>query len=180
MCIHAFYCTDLKDPDIYVWDKWMLATKAHPAGTVHKDGMWLRQWLDSKGVTYAKISHKMVNPRDIAGECRRRRRKLCLSHEWLQTMPSCQLLILRDFSLCRISGERAKRQDDGKMTKGRAWNSSWKRGFLRKWKSKIAEKYFFCGKKSTSILFFLWKLRWWICECKLKVQNWYLSWILVC
>ena len=26
----------------------------------------------------------------------------------------------------------------------------------------------------------LWKLRWWICECKLKVQNWYSSWILVC
>ena len=61
----------------------------------------------------------------------------------------------------------------------RAWNSSRKRGFLRKWKSKTAEKYIFCGKKSTSILSFLWKLRWLTCECKLKVSNWYSSWIVV-
>ena len=36
------------------------------------------------------------------------------------------------------------------------------------------------GKKINRHTFFLWKFRWWICECKLKVQNWYLSWILVC
>ena len=37
----------------------------------------------------------------------------------------------------------------------RAWNSSQKQGFLRKWKWKIAEKnVFHGGKKSTSILFF--------------------------
>ena len=29
----------------------------------------------------------------------------------------------------------------------RAWNSLWKGGFSLKLKSKIAEKYFFCGKK---------------------------------
>ena len=33
-------------------------------------------------VTYAKISPKMVKPRDIAGECRRRRRMyICLSDD---------------------------------------------------------------------------------------------------
>ena len=40
--------------------------------------MWLPQWLDSlkkkkkkkkKKVKYAKISPRMVNPRDMAGEC---------------------------------------------------------------------------------------------------------------
>ena len=41
-------------------------------------------------------------------------------------------------------------------------------------------KIYFLWKKSTSILFCLWKLKWWICECKLKVQNWYSSQILVC
>ena len=54
----------------------------------------------------------------------------------------------------------------------RAWNSS------RNWKSQ--KKYFPWRKKSTSVLFFLWKLRWWIWECKLKVRNWYSLWILVC
>ena len=63
---------DSKDPDIHVLDKWMLATKTHLACTIHKDGMWLPQWLEYKTVTYAKISPKMVNPRDIAGERRRR------------------------------------------------------------------------------------------------------------
>ena len=62
----------------------------------------------------------------------------------------------------------------------RAWNSLRKQGFSRKWKSKIAEKYILHGKKWTNILVFLWKLRLWICECYLMVQNWYSSWILVC
>ena len=58
-------------------------------------------------------------------------------------------------------------------------NSSWKWGFSLKWKSKIAEKNIFRGEKN-QVFFFLWKLRWWICECKLKVQNWHSSLILVC
>ena len=42
----------------------------------------------------------------------------------------------------------------------RAWNSSRKRGFSRKWKSKIAgKKIFSVGKKSTSILFFSMKIK---------------------
>ena len=61
----------------------------------------------------------------------------------------------------------------------RAWDSSRKRGFSRKWKSIIAEK-IFSGKRIDKQTFFPWKLRWWICERKLKVQNWYSSWILVC
>ena len=36
----------LKNPDIHVLDGWMLATKTHPACTIHKDGMWLPQWFD--------------------------------------------------------------------------------------------------------------------------------------
>ena len=70
---HAFHRMDSKDPDIHVIDRWMLATKTHPACTTHEDGMWLLQWLDEKTVTYAKISPRVVNPRAIAGECRRRR-----------------------------------------------------------------------------------------------------------
>ena len=35
----------------------------------------------------------------------------------------------------------------------RAWNSLRKRGFSRKWKSKIAEQNIFCEKKNPSILF---------------------------
>ena len=38
----------LKDYDIHVLDGWMLATKTHPACTIHEDGMWLLQWLDLK------------------------------------------------------------------------------------------------------------------------------------
>ena len=35
----------------------------------------LNGWIRKKKVTYAKISPKMVNPRDVAGERRRRRRR---------------------------------------------------------------------------------------------------------
>ena len=63
----------------------------------------------------------------------------------------------------------------------RAWNSSRKRGFSQKWKLKIAGKRTFSvRKKINKHTFFLWKLIWWICECKLKVQDWHSSWILVC
>ena len=33
----------------------------------HEDRVWLPLWLDEKTVTYAKISPKMVNLRDVAG-----------------------------------------------------------------------------------------------------------------
>ena len=45
---------------------------------------------------------------------------------------------------------------------------------------KLQNKIFSVGKKTTSILFLLWKLRWWMCEYKLKVENWISLWILVC
>ena len=41
LCTHAFHRTDSKDPDVHVLDRWMPATKTHPARTVHEDGMWL-------------------------------------------------------------------------------------------------------------------------------------------
>ena len=45
LCTHAFHCTDSKDPDIHVLDRWIPATKTHPACTIHEDGMW-PVWLD--------------------------------------------------------------------------------------------------------------------------------------
>ena len=47
----------------------MPATKTHPACNIHEERMWLPLWLDffKKTVTYAKISPKVVNPGDIAG-----------------------------------------------------------------------------------------------------------------
>ena len=45
---------------------------------------------------------------------------------------------------------------------------------------KSREKNIFRGEKNWQAYFFLWKWRWWICECKLKVQNLHSSWILVC
>ena len=37
-----------------------------------------------------------------------------------------------------------------------------------KYKSKIEEQNIFRGKRIDKHTFFLWKLRWWICECKLE------------
>ena len=55
----------------------MPATKSHPAYTIHKDGIdYLSGWIKkttTKPVTFAKISAKMVNPRDIAGERKSKR-----------------------------------------------------------------------------------------------------------
>ena len=51
LCTHAFHHTDSTDPDIHVLDGWMPATKTHPTCTIHKDRMWLPQWLDWKTVT---------------------------------------------------------------------------------------------------------------------------------
>ena len=59
---------DSKDADIYFLDGWMLATKTHPACTIHEDGMWLSSMVEKKKkVTNINISPKMVNPIDIAG-----------------------------------------------------------------------------------------------------------------
>ena len=56
---------DLKDPDIHVLDGWMWETKI--ASTIHKTVCdYLYGWI-KKTVTNAKISPKMVSPRDIAG-----------------------------------------------------------------------------------------------------------------
>ena len=76
---HAFHHTNSKDPDIHVLDGWMPATKTHPACTIHEDIMLLPQWLHflKKKVTYAKtLTQKMMNPRGVAGERRRRKKAL--------------------------------------------------------------------------------------------------------
>ena len=46
--MHTFHHTDSKDPDIYVLDGWMPATKTHQACTTHKDGMQLPLWWAEK------------------------------------------------------------------------------------------------------------------------------------
>ena len=46
------------------------------------------------------------------------------------------------------------------------------------WKSR--EKIFSMGEENRQAYFFVWKWRSWICECKLKVQNWHSSWMLMC
>ena len=67
LCTHAFYRKDSKDPYIHVLDRWMPATKTpsmhHPPRTEYD---YLNGWT-IKLVTYAKISPKMVNSTDIAG-----------------------------------------------------------------------------------------------------------------
>ena len=52
---------------MHVLDGWMLATKTRLARNIHEDGMWVPPWLEWKMVTYTKISPKMLNARDIAG-----------------------------------------------------------------------------------------------------------------
>ena len=42
----------------------------------------LPQWLDSKTVTYAKISPKMVSPRDIAGKQKEEEEEVHVSHAY--------------------------------------------------------------------------------------------------
>ena len=67
VCAHMHSTTQThKDPDIHVLDGWMQATKTHPA--IINPRRWIRTTLMAglKTVTYAKISLKMVNPRDIA------------------------------------------------------------------------------------------------------------------
>ena len=44
----------------------MSVTKTHPACTIHEDGM-CTSIVGFKTIKNAKISRKMVNPRDIAG-----------------------------------------------------------------------------------------------------------------
>ena len=66
LCTHAFHRMDVKDPDIYalMGECWQQKHTQHAPS---------RRWnvttsvVGLKRVTYAKISPKMVKPRDIAG-----------------------------------------------------------------------------------------------------------------
>ena len=72
---HAFHRTDSKDPDIHVLDGWMNAgNKSTPSMHHPRRRNVTTSMVGLKTVAYAEISPKMVNPRDIAGERRRRRR----------------------------------------------------------------------------------------------------------
>ena len=102
---HAFHRTDLKDPDIHVLDGWMPAAKTHPACTIHKDGMWLPLWLDLDknqkwSHNYAKISPKMVNPRDIAGNAEEE--EVMSGRLTMSVLPSC-CIVLFCIVLCCVT-----------------------------------------------------------------------------
>ena len=73
LCTHAFHHTDSKDPDIHVLDGWMQVTKNTPSMHHPQRKNVTASMAGLKTVTYAKISPKMVNPRDLPGEQRRRR-----------------------------------------------------------------------------------------------------------
>ena len=49
LCTHAFHRMDSKDPDSHVLDGWMLATKTHPACTIHERLPHLEFWLSAQG-----------------------------------------------------------------------------------------------------------------------------------
>ena len=59
---------DSKDPDIHILDEWMPSNRNTPS--MHHPWRQNSDYLDGwikKLITYAKISPKMVNPRDLAG-----------------------------------------------------------------------------------------------------------------
>ena len=105
LCTHAFHRTDSKDPDVHILDRWILATPPPLPKQTHSNTPSMqhprrRNVTTSmvgfkKAVTYTKISLKMVNPRDIAGERRGRSRNQLLKCAWL-TMCS----IANSFGCC--------------------------------------------------------------------------------
>ena len=79
MCTHAFHRRDSKDPDIHVLlHRWMLATKTHPACTIHEDEMRLTLWLDQKTITDANIK-----PSDTAGNTEEEEEEILCKKIWL-------------------------------------------------------------------------------------------------
>ena len=73
LCTGTFHHTDSKDPDIHVLGGWMPVTKNTPSMHHSRRRNVTTSMVGLKTVIYAKISPKMVNARDIAGEPRRRR-----------------------------------------------------------------------------------------------------------
>ena len=71
LCTHAFHHTDSKDLDIHVLDGWMPATKTP---SMHHPWKWN---MTTSMIGLKKQSKKKFTqnsePKDIAGECRRRR-----------------------------------------------------------------------------------------------------------
>ena len=65
---------------------------------------WIKKTKKTKTVTYAKILPEMVNPRDIAGEPRRRRRRL-----WAAILPQTYCKSV-DPAYCTRSSERLSGQ----------------------------------------------------------------------
>ena len=92
LCTHALHHTDSEDPDILVLDRWIPATKTHPACIIHEDGMWVPLWLESnishicKNLTRKK---NKMNTRDIPGNAeeedneRKFMKWLSLWRQWL-------------------------------------------------------------------------------------------------
>ena len=92
------------------------------APTMTKECDYLNGWI-KKMVTYSKISSKMVNTRDIAGE--RRRRRMVRSFFALRCKLHCRMSIGRFMSRqCRLRGKQRKRWEDNiKEWTGLEWKS---------------------------------------------------------
>ena len=71
LCTHAFHCMDSNDLTFMSWtgECWQQKHTQHAASTT-TESHYLKGWI-KKNITYTKISPKMVNPRALAGECRR-------------------------------------------------------------------------------------------------------------
>ena len=74
LCTRAFHGTDSQDPDVHVLDRWMLAAKAHPACTIHKECDYLKGWIKNSPIH--KSLTQRGEPQQLSWECRRRRRNL--------------------------------------------------------------------------------------------------------
>ena len=86
LCTHAFHRTDSKDSDIHALDGWKQQQKQTQQAQSRRWNV-TTSMVGLKRSTYAKISPKMVNPRDTAGEHRRRRRIF----EWQHAHLSLQI-----------------------------------------------------------------------------------------
>ena len=79
VCTHAFHRTDSKDPHIHVLDGWMLATKIHPACTIHEDEMRVTSTVGLKNSHIYIIFKNLTQagePQRYSLDHRRRRRRI--------------------------------------------------------------------------------------------------------
>ena len=126
----------------------------------------IARWLVSSFFTNAFVRDHVWHPYVIAGKThwlktflfkfkgRCLSRKICHTHNRKKSITAVTHATDKTTFLLSHSQEIVQHICSHTRIECRAWNSSWKRGLSREWKSKIAWKTFFRWKKSTSILFF--------------------------